>query len=50
MGEELYNLDIDPSEMHNLAEEYQDIVKDLYVELLNFAAETGAEMEKIESN
>ena len=48
-GYELYNLDIDPAEMYNLAERNQETVKDLYQELVSFSTETKANIESIKN-
>ncbi len=48
-GTELYNLDTDPSEKYNLTNDYQDIVKELYQELKDFAIETNAKIETIDN-
>ncbi|MCD4734907.1 MAG: sulfatase [Bacteroidales bacterium] len=39
---ELYNLEVDPGEQYNLAEEYQEITKKLYQSLLEWRMETNA--------
>jgi len=39
---ELYNLEVDPGEQSNLAEEYPEIVKKLYQSLLEWRIETNA--------
>ncbi len=44
-GQELYNLELDPGEMHNLAEQNPELVDELYREIVNFSAETGAVIE-----
>ena len=47
-GFELYDLDIDPSEMYNLKESNQEIVKEMNKEMERFSKETGATLLSIE--
>jgi arylsulfatase A-like enzyme len=48
-GYELFDLENDPAEMYNMAEENQELVDELYQELVNFATETNARMETNEN-
>lgn len=47
-GFELYDLNIDPSEMYNLKESNQEIVKEMNKEMERFSKETGATLLTIE--
>ncbi len=47
LGYELYNLYTDPSEMYNLAQQNQELVNELYQELMDFSIETKAKIENI---
>jgi arylsulfatase A-like enzyme len=47
-GIELYNMDLDPSEMYNVAEDNQGPVEELYQELVRFSEETDAMLESVE--
>ena len=49
IGHELFNLDIDPSEMYNVAEEHPELVSELYRELVVFSDETNANIEAAEN-
>jgi arylsulfatase A-like enzyme len=49
-GYELYNLEIDPSEMYNLAEKNQDLVNELYQALVSFSNETKARIESVDQS
>ena len=43
-GFELYDLNIDPSEMYNLKESNQEVVLEMYKEMERFSKETGAKL------
>ena len=43
-GFELYDLGIDPSEIYNLKESNQEIVKEMHKEMKRFSKETGAKL------
>jgi arylsulfatase A-like enzyme len=43
-GTELYNLHLDPGEMYNRSEEFQDTVRHLLIEMQSFAKETNADI------
>ena len=44
-GKELYDLDLDPAEQFNVAQENQELVDALYQEMVRFSEETGAELD-----
>jgi arylsulfatase A-like enzyme len=48
-GYELYDLEVDPSEMYDVAEENQQLVDDLFQLMLNFSNETKAKIDSIEN-
>jgi arylsulfatase A-like enzyme len=48
-GIELYDLDLDPGEKYNVAEDNQGLVNELYQELVRFSEETNAKLESIDN-
>jgi len=44
-GQQLFNLNLDPAEMYNVADSQPEIVKELHQLLENFSADTGAKFE-----
>jgi arylsulfatase A len=46
-GRQLFNLNLDPSEMYNVADSQSEIVKEMHRLLENFSADTGAKFEGI---
>ncbi|MFT7036962.1 MAG: hypothetical protein ACJA2S_005503, partial [Cyclobacteriaceae bacterium] len=47
-GIELFNLNVDPSEKYNRAQENVGLVKKYYQQMKGFALETGAQIDEIE--
>ncbi len=45
-GQQLFNLNLDPAEMYNVADSQPEIVKEMHLLLENFSADTGAKFEE----